>query len=282
MPRKLIASIPRSGDRMASHAGRRGQDDLDEREHSRARSRTTLVLVGGALAAWAVTIDRMRGMDAGPGTDLGGLGWYLGVWVTMTAAMMLPTAAPAARHVARRASAARRRCSSPPGTWRSGRSTASWPTASTGSSSSLDIGQLAWDRSGPYVAGGVIVAAGLYELTPLKRVSLRRCRSAPHGNAVPERSRARPRLRRLLRGADGRALRARRDEPLLDGGRHRRRSSPRRCCRPVRGSHPLFAVALVASESGSPSRRRPCPGSPTRPARPRCRWRWAGEHLARG
>jgi predicted metal-binding membrane protein len=40
-------------------------------------------------------------MDAGPGTDLGGLGWYLGIWVTMTAAMMLPSAVPAARHVAR-------------------------------------------------------------------------------------------------------------------------------------------------------------------------------------
>jgi hypothetical protein len=43
-----------------------------------ARSRTTIVLVAGAVAAWAVTVDRMRGMDAGPGTDLGGLGWYLG------------------------------------------------------------------------------------------------------------------------------------------------------------------------------------------------------------
>jgi predicted metal-binding membrane protein len=72
-------------------------------EHLTPRSRTTLVLVVGALAAWAVTIDRMRGMDEGPGTDLGGLGWYLGVWVTMTAAMMLPSAVPAARHVARRA-----------------------------------------------------------------------------------------------------------------------------------------------------------------------------------
>src|SRR6185503_16610914 len=65
------------------------------------RSRTTVVLVTGAAAAWAVTVDRMRGMDAGPGTDLRGLGWYLGIWVTMTAAMMLPSAAPAARHVAR-------------------------------------------------------------------------------------------------------------------------------------------------------------------------------------
>jgi predicted metal-binding membrane protein len=46
---------------------------------------------------------------------------------------------------------------------------------------SLDVGRLAWDRGGPYAAGGVIVAAGLYELTPSKRLSLRRCRSAPHG-----------------------------------------------------------------------------------------------------
>src|SRR3989454_11843059 len=70
-------------------------------EHLMARSRTTILLVAGAVGAWAVTVYRMRGMDAGPGTDLGGLGWYLGIWVTMTAAMMLPSAVPAARHVAR-------------------------------------------------------------------------------------------------------------------------------------------------------------------------------------
>ena len=52
------------------------------------------VLLGAALVAWIVTVDRMRGMDAGPGTDLGGLGWFLGIWVTMMAAMMLPSAAP--------------------------------------------------------------------------------------------------------------------------------------------------------------------------------------------
>src|SRR6476469_3679093 len=62
--------------------------------HVIARSRTTVVLIAGAVVAWAVTVQRMRGMDAGPGTDLGGLGWYLGIWVTMTAAMMLPSAAP--------------------------------------------------------------------------------------------------------------------------------------------------------------------------------------------
>src|SRR5436305_13292913 len=51
-------------------------------------------LLVGALVAWIVTYQRMHGMDAGPGTDLGGLGWYLGVWVTMMAAMMLPSVAP--------------------------------------------------------------------------------------------------------------------------------------------------------------------------------------------
>jgi predicted metal-binding membrane protein len=80
-----------------------------------ARSRTAILLVAGAASAWAVTVERMRGMDAGPGTDLGGLGWYLEIWVTMTAAMMLPSAAPAAGHAAR---LSRRfpRCSSWPGT----------------------------------------------------------------------------------------------------------------------------------------------------------------------
>src|SRR2546421_10300788 len=151
-------------------------------EHLMAGTRTTIVLVAAAVAAWAVTVDRMRGMDAGPGTDLGGLGWFLGVWVTMTAAMMLPSAVPAARHVARLA------CRVPTLLF-----TAGYLAVWTGYGllaygvfrlvTSFDIGWLAWDRGGPYTAGGVIVAAGLYELTPLKRVSLRRCRSAPHGNA---------------------------------------------------------------------------------------------------
>src|SRR5207237_8497393 len=51
-------------------------------------------LLGGALVAWIVTYQRMHGIDAGPGSDFGGLGWYLGLWVTMMAAMMLPSVAP--------------------------------------------------------------------------------------------------------------------------------------------------------------------------------------------
>ena len=41
-------------------------------------------------------------------------------------------------------------------------------------------GFLAWDRTGPYVAGGAIVLAGLYELTPLKSACLRHCRTPLH------------------------------------------------------------------------------------------------------
>ena len=151
-------------------------------EHVTPRRRTTLVLVSGALAAWAVTIERMRGMDAGPGTDLGGLGWYLGVWVTMTAAMMLPTAAPAARDVACRATHV-------PTLLFTAGYLAVWAVYGLVAYgvyrlvTSLDVGPLAWDRAGPYAAGAVVVAAGLYELTPFKRASLRRCRIAQHGGA---------------------------------------------------------------------------------------------------
>jgi hypothetical protein len=35
-------------------------------------------VLAAAGAAWLVTADRMAGMDAGPGTDLGTLGWFIG------------------------------------------------------------------------------------------------------------------------------------------------------------------------------------------------------------
>src|SRR6266508_2646073 len=54
----------------------------------------TAILLAAALATWIVAVERMRGMDAGPGTDLGALGWFIGIWVTMMAAMMLPSAEP--------------------------------------------------------------------------------------------------------------------------------------------------------------------------------------------
>ena len=146
--------------------------------------RTTVLLLGAAVVAWAVTVERMNGMDAGPGTDLGGLGWYLGVWVTMSAAMMLPSAAPAALRYAR---ASR---STPTVLFVMGYLVVwtAYGLAAYGLFrlvTSFDIGWLAWDRRGPYVAGGAIIVAGIYELTPLKKLFLSRCRNglgdASHG-----------------------------------------------------------------------------------------------------
>jgi predicted metal-binding membrane protein len=138
--------------------------------------RTTALLIGAAAVAWAITAERMRGMDAGPGTDLGGLGWYLGVWVTMSAAMMLPTAAPAAVLVARVSRTL-------PTLLFAAGYLAAWTAYGLAAYglfrlvTSFDTAWLAWDEGGPFVAGGAIVAAGIYELTPLKRLLLRHCRT---------------------------------------------------------------------------------------------------------
>jgi predicted metal-binding membrane protein len=145
-----------------------------------APGRTGALLLGAAGAAWLVTVERMRGMDAGPGTDLGGLGWYLGIWVTMTAAMMLPTVLPHVAPLARRA----------PALLFTIGYLAVWTAYGLAAYglyrlvTSFDTGWLAWDEAGPYAAGGLIVAAGIYELTPMKRRSLRRCRSAQHADGA--------------------------------------------------------------------------------------------------
>ena len=141
-----------------------------------SRGRAALLLFGAAAIAWIVTVERMRGMDAGPGTDLGALGWYLGVWVTMSAAMMLPSAVPAAVFVARVSRVL-------PTLLFTAGYLAAWTAyglvayALFRLVTALDPAWLAWDRGGPYATGAVLVVAGLYELTPLKAACLRRCRS---------------------------------------------------------------------------------------------------------
>jgi predicted metal-binding membrane protein len=141
------------------------------------------LLLGLALVSWIVTFDRMRGMDAGPGTDLGGLGWFLGIWVTMMAAMMLPSVAPMVLAYAR---VGRARPDSAPTMVFVAGYFAAWSVYGSAAYGvfrlvdAVDLGALAWDRAGPYVAGGAIVAAGLYQVTPIKDVCLRHCRTPIH------------------------------------------------------------------------------------------------------
>src|SRR3954463_9079742 len=60
----------------------------------RARLLLVAALFALAGAGWWWTIERMQGMDEGPWTGLGTLGWFVGVWVVMMAAMMFPSVAP--------------------------------------------------------------------------------------------------------------------------------------------------------------------------------------------
>ena len=147
-----------------------------------AATRAQLGLVAAlfALAAvgWWWTVGRMRGMDEGPWTGLGTLGWFLGVWVVMMAAMMFPSVAPTVALYARMSGRSRLR----PWVFTSGY-LATWAGAGVlaflvGVAADSVVGDhLAWGQAGRPLAGATLVVAALYELTPLKNACLGRCRS---------------------------------------------------------------------------------------------------------
>jgi len=120
--------------------------------------------LGLAAACWAVAVTQMRGMDMGVDTTLGSFWFFVGVWAAMMAAMMLPGAAPAVVGYAR----TRRRSST---------ATVTFTTAYVGVWTLFGIAAYGVYRPhGTVVAGVITVAAGLYELTPIKRRARRRCR----------------------------------------------------------------------------------------------------------
>jgi predicted metal-binding membrane protein len=146
-----------------------------------ARARLGLVAALFALAGvgWWWTVHEMRGMDEGPWTGLGTLGWFLGVWIVMMAAMMFPSVAPT---VALYSRMTRQRSPLLPLvfaggyvlTW-AGAGLVAFALVALVDRTAGDV--LAWDRAGRWVAGATLVAAAVYELTPLKDVCLGKCRS---------------------------------------------------------------------------------------------------------
>jgi predicted metal-binding membrane protein len=146
---------------------------------ARARLGLVAALFGLAAVAWWSTAERMRGMDEGPGTDLGALGWFLGVWVVMMAAMMFPSVSPT---VALYARMARRRVPTAPFVFAAGY-LVTWTAAGLLAYGLFAVGravlsdELAWAGAGRWLAGGALVAAAVYELTPWKDVCLTKCRS---------------------------------------------------------------------------------------------------------
>jgi predicted metal-binding membrane protein len=114
--------------------------------------------LGLAAVCWVVALRRMSGMDMGTETELGSLGFFAAAWVPMMAAMMLPGAVPAL-------------------------SRKGWLTGPLFAGSYVAVWALfgftvyaVYRPHGAAVAGALTIAAGLYELTPLKRECRRRCR----------------------------------------------------------------------------------------------------------
>jgi predicted metal-binding membrane protein len=144
------------------------------------------LLVLLAAVAWVITSGQMEGMDAGPGTDPGTLGFFIGVWVVMMAAMMFPSIAPMVLMHVRIQEGRRER-----GEAGVAGATAlfvagyllAWAAAGLIGYGIFQLGKAAtgdlfsWDNAGPYLAGGIVCGAAIYQLTPLKDVCLRHCRS---------------------------------------------------------------------------------------------------------
>lgn len=149
--------------------------------YAAVRARLTLValLIAAAALGWVWTAREMRGMDNGPWTNLGGFGWFVGVWVVMMAAMMFPSVAPTVGIYARMT---RRRGPLAPALFVGGY-LAVWSAAGIGAYGVFRAGRallgddLHWNGAGRWVAGATLLVAAVYELTPLKDVCLSKCRS---------------------------------------------------------------------------------------------------------
>ena len=134
---------------------------MNARTASTATALTTTL--GSATAAWLLVVPKMEDMDTTPGTGLGPFTFLVALWLPMMAAMMLPGAVPAVLR-ATRASGRVRAAPMFVGSY-----LAIWSL----------VGTAAWVVYGPhrpFVAGAIVLAAGMYELTPLKREFRRRCR----------------------------------------------------------------------------------------------------------
>jgi predicted metal-binding membrane protein len=107
----------------------------------------------------------MHGMDMGVATQLGSFASFVALWVAMMAAMMLPGAVPA---VLRRVEA-------------SGRVDVVLPFVASYLAVWTLVGVLVYAVYRPHgtaVAGALVIAAGVYELTRLKQHCRRCCRES--------------------------------------------------------------------------------------------------------
>jgi predicted metal-binding membrane protein len=152
------------------------------------RQRDVILIVLGLLSAgcWAVLIWQAQGMSMqGMGLTMGmGAALFITIWVVMMVAMMFPAAAPMILVFAQVQAGKRRQGRPFVPTW-------AFTTAylliwalvgvaayfvAVGAERLGDQSSWLMDN-GPRLGGGLLIAAGVYQFTPLKRVCLTKCRS---------------------------------------------------------------------------------------------------------
>jgi predicted metal-binding membrane protein len=132
-----------------------------------ATSATLIATLALPVGLWLVSVRHRDGMDMGVTTELGSFPSFVALWLTMMGAMMLPGATPA---VLRRAHAGHRVGTVPLFV---GSYLAVWTL--------VGVAVYALYRPhGTAVAGGFAIAAGIYEIAPLKRQSREHCRQGSH------------------------------------------------------------------------------------------------------
>src|ERR1700677_1523485 len=134
----------------------------DAKETVRLRYVAMISTLAFAAVCWVVAIRQMVGMNMGVASQLGSLRFFVVLWASMMAAMMLPGATPA---VSRRAQATGQLSVVPLFV---GSYLAVWTL--------VGVAVFALYRPhGAISAGVVVIVAGVYELTPLKSHFRRRC-----------------------------------------------------------------------------------------------------------
>jgi predicted metal-binding membrane protein len=123
-----------------------------------------IATLGVAALAWVVTLRQMTGMDMGGATELGSLVSFVALWVPMMASMMLPGAVPAVSRFVRAGGDA----------FVAPLFEGSYLVVWTAVGLAVYV---LYRPHGTDVAGALTIAAGVYELTPLKRECRRRCQA---------------------------------------------------------------------------------------------------------
>ncbi|HEU5438848.1 MAG TPA: DUF2182 domain-containing protein [Ktedonobacterales bacterium] len=143
-----------------------------------------------AAAAWGLLIwqasamnGQAMGMNTGLTMGMSGV-LFIAIWIAMMVAMMFPTASPMILMFARVSASKRQRAQAFVPTWVFVSAylliwtlfgVAAYPLALL---AERLAGQSMWlMENGPRLGGALLVAAGIYQLSPLKRVCLSKCRT---------------------------------------------------------------------------------------------------------